>query len=221
MHTESRDAVGGRGQILTFTDNASNSPQKVSLSGTGSAAVTLSASAAAVVVNSITFAGDYSDATTCGSSIAVGGNCTVSVTFTPTAAGTRTGSLTISLSTGPQTVSLTGIGSSSPATGVLSLSPSPVTFNNGYTIGDNPSRSVTVTNTSASSAGIAGIALSGDPSLTQRNNCGASLAAGGTCSITVTFQPVAYGTFTGTLTVTESSGALDTVSVTGISTVNN
>ena len=41
------------------------------------------------------------------------------------------------------------------------------------------------------------------------------------CSITVTFQPIVYGTFTGTLTVTESSGALDMVSVTGISTVNN
>ena len=150
-----------------------------------------------------------------------GGNCTVSVTFTPTAAGTRTGSLTITLSTGAQTVSLTGIGSSSSATGVLSLSPSPVTFNNGYTIGDNPSQAVTVTNTSASSAGIAAIALSGDPSLTQRNNCPASLAAGATCTITVTFQPVAYGTFTSTLTLTESNGAVDTVSVTGISTVNN
>ena len=238
-------ATGAASGTLTFTDNASNSPQKVSLSGTGSAAVTLSAStlnfgviavgssspsqtvtvtnasAAAVAVNSITFAGDYSDAATCGSSIVVGGNCTVSVTFTPTAAGTRTGSLTINLSTGSQTVSLTGIGSSSSATGVLSFSPSSVTFNNGYTIGDNPSRSVTVTNTSASPAGISAIALSGDPSLTQRNNCPASLGAGASCTITVTFRPVAYGTFTGTLTVTESSGALDTVQVTGVSTVNN
>jgi hypothetical protein len=50
---------------------------------------------------------------------------------------------------------------------------------------------------------------------------GASLAAGATCTITVTFQPVTYGTFTSTLTVTESSGALDTVLVAGISTVNN
>ena len=104
---------------------------------------------------------------------------------------------------------------------MLSLSPSTVTFNNGYTIGDNPSQTVTVTNTSGAAAGIAAIGLSGDPSLTQRNNCAASLAAGATCTITVTFQPVAYGTFTGTLTLTESTGALDTVSVTGISTVNN
>jgi hypothetical protein len=96
-----------------------------------------------------------------------------------------------------------------------------VTSNNGYTIGDNPSQAVPVTNTSTSSAGIAGIGLSGDPSLTQKNNCPATLAAGATCKITVTFRPVSYGTFTSTLTLTESNGALDTVSVTGISSVNN
>jgi len=101
------------------------------------------------------------------------------------------------------------------------LSPSPVAFNNGYTIGDNPSKAVTVANTSASAAGIVAIALSGDSSLTQRNNCPVSLAAGGTCTITLTFQPVAYGTFSSTLTLTESNGAVDTLSVTGVSTVNN
>jgi len=238
-------ATGAASGTLTFTDSASNSPQKVNLSGTGSAPVSLSASAlnfgvvplggtsssqtvtvtnasaAAIAVTSVGTAGDFADTTTCVSPIAVGGNCTVSVTFTPTVAGARTGTLTVNLSSGIQTVSLTGIGSSSSAIGVLTLSPSPVTFSNGYTIGDNPSQTVTVTNTSAASAGIAGVAMSGDPSLTLRNNCGASVAAGGTCTITVTFQPVAYGTFTSTLTVTESSGALDTVSVTGISTVNN
>jgi hypothetical protein len=155
------------------------------------------------------------------SSIALGGSCTVSVTFTPSAVGTRTGSLTIGLSTGAQSVSLSGIGSSTSATGVLSLSPSTPTFSNGYTIGDNPSKAVTVTNTSAAPAGIAAVALSGDPSLTAKNSCGASLAAGASCTITVTFRPVAYGTFTSTLTVTESSGAVDTASVTGVSSAGN
>jgi hypothetical protein len=101
------------------------------------------------------------------------------------------------------------------------LAPSTLTFS-GYTIGDNPSKTVTViTNTSGASAGIAGITMGGDPSLTQRNSCGVSLAAGAACSITVTFKPVAYGTFTSTLTVTEGSGAQDTVSVTGTSTPDN
>ena len=204
-------ATGAASGTLTFTDNASNSPQKVTLSGTGSAAVTISSSAlnfgavavgsssasqtitvtnastAAVAVNSVGVTGDFADTTTCDSSIAAGGSCTVSVAFTPSVAGARTGALTINLSTGVQTVTLTGIGSNS-STAALSLSPSSVTFSNGYTIGDNPSQKVTVTNTSAASAGIAGIAMSGDPSLTQRNNCGASLAAGANCTITVTFD---------------------------------
>ncbi|HEY7338728.1 MAG TPA: choice-of-anchor D domain-containing protein [Bryobacteraceae bacterium] len=238
-------ATGAASGTLTFTDNASNSPQKVSLSGSGSAAITLSATTlnfgvvalgsssasqsvtvtnttgGAVGVTSIGATGDYKTTTTCGSSIAGGGNCSVSVTFTPSAAGTRIGSLTVTLSTGAQTVSLTGIGSSSSATGVLSFSPSAVTFNNGYTIGDNPSQTVTVTNISSSSAAIAGIGLSGDPSITQRNTCTASLGAGASCTITVTFKPVAYGTFTSTLRVTEGNGAVDTVSVTGVSTVDN
>jgi hypothetical protein len=101
------------------------------------------------------------------------------------------------------------------------LSPSTITFNNGYTIGDNPSQTITVTNSGGAAVGIAGIATSGDPSLTETTTCGTSVAAGGSCTIRVTFRPVAYGTFAGTVTLTESSGALDTVLVTGVSTVNN
>jgi len=102
------------------------------------------------------------------------------------------------------------------------LSLAPATLNlTGYTIGDNPSQKVTVTNTSGASVGIAAIAMSADSSLTQRNNCGSILASGATCAITVTFTPVAYGTFTGTLALTEGSGAQDTVSISGSSAPNN
>jgi sugar lactone lactonase YvrE len=237
-------ATGAASGLLTFTDSASNSPQTVSLSGSGSSAVSLSASAlnfgviavgsasaaqtvtvtnssaAAIGVTTIGTTGDFADTTTCGSSIPAGGNCAVSVTFTPTAAGARTSALSINLSSGAQSVTLSGIGSSSSAAGVLNFSPSSLTFS-GYTIGDNPSKSVTVTNTSASSSGIAAIALSGDPSITQRNNCPSSLAAGATCTITVTFQPTAYGTFNSSLTVAEGNGAVDTVAVTGLSAPDN
>src|SRR5579863_3243808 len=237
-------ATGAATGTLTFADSTTNSPQRVTLSGTGAAPVTVSvttlnfgvvavgsvsagqtvtvtnASAAAVTVNSISVTGDFADTTTCASSIPAGNSCTVSVTFKPSVGGTRTGTLTLNLSTGALTVSLTGAGSSGSQTGALTLSPKTLTFS-GYTIGDNPSQTITVTNSSGASAGIAAIGISGDPSLTQRNNCGTTVAAGGTCSITVTFQPVAYGTFTGTLTVSESTGALDTASVTGISTPDN
>ncbi|MGA2714444.1 MAG: choice-of-anchor D domain-containing protein [Bryobacteraceae bacterium] len=239
-------ATGAATGTLTFTDGASNSPQKVSLTGTGSSPVTVapgtlnlgtvavgatSASqtvtvtnngTTAVTNNGVTATGDFADTTTCSSSLAAGNSCTVTITFTPVLPGTRTGTLTINLSTGAQTVSLTGTGltGSGSQPGLLSLTPATLNFS-GYTIGDNPSQKVTVTNSSGASVGIAGIAMSGDPSLTQRNNCGSVVASGATCAITVTFAPVAYGTFTGTLAVTEASGAQDTVSVTGTSSQDN
>jgi len=78
--------------------------QSVTINNTGQTAAGVSG----VSVNS----GDYSQSNTCGTSIAAGGSCTVSVTFRPSASGTRTGILTVSSNaTNPSfTVSLTGMG---------------------------------------------------------------------------------------------------------------
>ena len=84
----------------------------------------------------------------------------------------------------------------------------------GYTIGDNPSQVVTVTNTSGASAGVLEIIVKGDSSLTQLNKCPAVLAPGATCAIAVTFRPVAYGTSYSTLIVVEASGAVDRIPIT-------
>ncbi len=58
-------------------------------------------------------AGDFSKTSTCGSTLAAGANCTVSVTFKPLATGTRNASLLFSDDGGgsPQAVSLSGTGS--------------------------------------------------------------------------------------------------------------
>jgi len=240
-------AAGTASGSLTFTDFALNSPQVVNLTGTGTtagASVTVSPSSlqfpqqptgttstgmsvtvtntgtTAVTHNGATITGDFADTTTCTSSLAAGKSCSVTVTFRPTAAGTRAGTLTINLSTGAQVVSLSGTSATSSQPGSLSLSATTLTFS-GYTIGDNPSKSVTVTNTGGSSVGIGSVIISGDPSLTERTTCGSALAASATCTITVTFQPVAYGTFTGTVTLTEGSGAQHTVAVTGVSVADN
>jgi hypothetical protein len=54
--------------------------------------------------------GDFSVKSACGSSLLTGANCTVSVTFTPTATGKRTATLSIADGAGTQTVALTGTG---------------------------------------------------------------------------------------------------------------
>jgi Abnormal spindle-like microcephaly-assoc'd, ASPM-SPD-2-Hydin len=63
-------------------------------------------------VSTIAATGDFAQKNNCGLTVAAGGKCKVSVTFTPTAVGTRTGSLTITddAASSPQIVSLSGTG---------------------------------------------------------------------------------------------------------------
>ncbi|MGW1001913.1 choice-of-anchor D domain-containing protein [Streptomyces sp. NPDC002520] len=91
---------------LTYSTQALNtasSAQTVTVTNTGTAAAT---------VSGITVTGDFSQTNTCGASIAANASCTVSVTFAPTASGTRTGDLSIAsnASNGTTTVALTGTG---------------------------------------------------------------------------------------------------------------
>jgi hypothetical protein len=93
---------------LTFGSQAVNTTsaaQSVTVHNTGTVAAT---------VSGVTTSGDFAQTNTCGSSIAAGASCSVAVTFHPTASGTRTGSLTITSSaTGsPNTVALSGTGTS-------------------------------------------------------------------------------------------------------------
>jgi uncharacterized repeat protein (TIGR03803 family) len=124
---------------LSFTDNAGNAPQTVALSGTGIEPATLtpvsatypkqvvgttSAARIFTLINrqhvtltsiAISTTGDFAvSTTTCSTSLAVQEECKVSVTFTPTQSGTRSGTLSLSDSAGnsPQIATLTGTGAS-------------------------------------------------------------------------------------------------------------
>ncbi len=133
--------TGTQTGTVSITDNAPNSPQTISLQGTAvlpvsvtpaaglafgvvtvgtsSAAKTLTVTnnqTTALTINSITFTGahpgDYSQTNTCGSSLAAKGKCTIAVTFTPTATGSRTASINItdSATNSPQILPLYGTG---------------------------------------------------------------------------------------------------------------
>jgi len=61
----------------------------------------------------ISTSGDFAVAsTTCGTSLAAGGNCTINVVFTPSAMGVRSGALSVSDNSliSPQIAQLTGYG---------------------------------------------------------------------------------------------------------------
>jgi hypothetical protein len=94
---------------LVFTAQSvqtTSAAQAVTVTNSGSTSVT---------IGGITTSGDFAQANTCGTSLAAGSTCSISVTFTPTAAGSRTGTITISsnAANNPQTIGLMGTGQSS------------------------------------------------------------------------------------------------------------
>ncbi len=193
---------------LTFGNTVVGTPsaaQTVTITNTGTAPLTIS---------NIAVTGDYSDTNTgCSATLAVNATCQVSVIFTPTAAGTRTGTLTLtSNGTGsPQTVSLTGTGTAP----LLGLSTTTLTFGNIIVGVPSAAQTVTITNTGTAPLIISNIAITGDYSDTN-TGCSATLAVNATCQVAVTFTPTASGTRTGTLTLTSNgTGSPQTVSLSG------
>ncbi|MCW2881554.1 MAG: coagulation factor 5/8 type domain protein, partial [Sphaerisporangium sp.] len=152
----------------------------------------------AAPISSVTVTGDYAQTNNCGSSVAAGGSCTVNVTFTPTATGTRTGTLTVASSApgGPVTASLTGSGTNGVA---LAASPGSLSFGARQGGTTSPAQAVTVTNSGTASATLSGVTTTGD--YAQTNTCGSSLAAGASCTVNVTFTPTASGSRPGTVKV--------------------
>jgi hypothetical protein len=95
---------------LTFGDQSvgtSSPPQSVTLTNIGSAQLNFKK-----IILSGANKGDFSETNTCGSSIAAHANCTITVTFKPTATGTRKAVVRFTDDGGgsPQQVSLSGTG---------------------------------------------------------------------------------------------------------------
>jgi parallel beta-helix repeat protein len=175
--------------------------------GSKSSAQTVTVSnptSSAASVSSIAATGDFSQTSTCGSSIAAGGSCTVSVTFSPTATGSRTGTLTVNAGGVTNAVSLSGTGtSSSGGSATLAAAPTSVAFGSEAVGSTAAAQKVTVTNTGSAAATISSV-TAGAP-FAQTSTCGTSIAAGGSCTVSVTFSPTAAGGASANLTVASNA----------------
>ena len=164
-------ATGARTGTVTVTDSAGT--QTASLSGTGVGSVTLTPSTVnfgnqgvgttsgaqpvtlfngngtALTGISVgltgTNAGDFAQSNNCGTTVAANSSCTINVTFTPTVAGSRAATLTVTDSAGTQSSSLTGTGTDATAPTTQITSPT-----NGATV----SGTVTVTATASDNVGV-------------------------------------------------------------------
>ena len=239
--------TGALKAAIAITDSASTSPQSIALSGTGLAPpVTLSATSlsfgsttvdtssgsqsvtmtntgtAALSITSIAVTGakasEFVFANSCGTSLAVGANCTIHGHFAPTAAGAVTAAVTItdSASTSPQTIALSGTGVQPAAP--VTLSATSLSFGATTVGASSGSQSVTMTNTGTAALSIASIAVTGAKAseFVFANSCGTSLAVGASCTIHGHFAPTATGAATAAVTITDSAtGSPQSIALSG------
>jgi LEA14-like dessication related protein len=216
-------AVGATsGAQLSISDDATNSPQVVTLSGTGVVPVTLNPTSLAfgnveitnTVVKNVTLTNNQSiplhiasitgfpagfaqnSATTClaGTPVAGGGSCVIAVSVTPTAAGPIGGTITINddANTAPQTFGVS-------ATGTVKLIPSPLSLSfASQMIGTTSTpQALTLTNPQSVSEQITGVSFTGA-------NAGDFAVSSTTCSTSSSSPLPAGGACTINVTFTPS-----------------
>jgi FG-GAP-like repeat/Cep192 domain 4 len=235
--------INNRTASLTVTDNAPGGSQAVAITASSTAAsfsptsltfasqavgttsapqvITLTdVSGTTMTISSIAITGtnlsDYAETNTCGTSLAGKKSCTISVTFTPTATGTRTAAVTVTDNAGgtSQSVPLTGTGIAT-----VSVTPTSLTFPLQVLNTTSAAQQVTLSNLGTTALSISSMAFSGADAtdFAETNNCGTSLAASSSCTINVTFTPKNINHRSATLTITDSAGT-QTVTITGTST---
>jgi hypothetical protein len=182
---------------------STSQPQTVLLRNMGSSALSIS---------SIITTGDFAETNTCGTSVPAAGNCTLSATFTPTAAGSRIGSIVMQddAAGSPHVINLSGSG----AAAVAVLTPTSLTFSAQQLGTSSASQVVTLANNGNAVLSVGTIQTTGD--FAQTNNCPASLAASASCNINITFAPTSSGARSGILTVNDnSSGGFQAANLSG------
>jgi hypothetical protein len=123
--------VRAAGQAISLSPTALNFAAQVVGTTSATQTVTLTNTSGSVLnIASIVANGDFAKTTTCGATLAQAASCAISVTFTPTIAGSELGSLVITSNAGssPNTVSLGGTGTSTTSPPVCSLTANPTTI---------------------------------------------------------------------------------------------
>jgi hypothetical protein len=190
---------------LTFISQStgtSSAAQAVTLRNQGTAALSIA---------SISFTGvnpaDFSQTNSCGASVAAGASCSISVTFKPAAAGSRSALLSVAdnVTGSPQTVVLSGTGAAGGP--IVTLSAGSLIYPATAVGAISAVQSVSITNTG--SAALTGLDLSlsgsnpGDFMLSA--NCPATLAVNASCSVSLQFRPASAGSRTANLNISNNA----------------
>lgn len=181
-------------QTLTITNKNGQAPLILSnyaMSGDGSLDYSLSTSSCYV-----------------GTSIAIDGSCTISVTFSPRSTGLSKATITITSNAPTASVSLQGSGKPKPAP-VATWSSLTLPFGAQTVGGIYPTRKLTLTNTGTADLLISSVSVSGAGFSLDSQNCPATLTQTASCTASVRFDPTTAGaSYSGNLTVSSTAAAI-------------
>jgi hypothetical protein len=143
----------------------------------------------------------------CSKSLPAGGHCTITVSFvagpfyTPQ---TATLSVMDNAPGNPQTVMMTA----TLINPLAAINPTSLSFGT-QTVNTSVTKVLTLTNPGATALSITGLSVTGTNAaqftLTPSGSCGSSLAAGGSCTIGVTFKPAAKVSYSATLQLMDNA----------------
>ncbi|MGD0567147.1 MAG: choice-of-anchor D domain-containing protein [Candidatus Sulfotelmatobacter sp.] len=159
-------------------------------------------------ISTIEFSGtaeaDYAAGGTCPVSpktLGAGLSCNITVTFTPSAVGSRTASLTITdgVSSSPQTVTMAGT-----AIAPVAVAPTSQTFTSRTVGTTSGAQTLTITNDLGKELLFSSIAVSGDFAIAS-NTCGSGIGAGLKCTVGVSFTPTSVGQRPGAVTINDNA----------------
>jgi N-acetylneuraminic acid mutarotase len=178
--------------------------EQIGLTTATQKATVTNVSHSAVPFAGIAASGDFVQKNTCPPSLAAGASCSISVSFKPTAAGARSGGVTLndsSVGSPSQTIALTGTGELY----AIGFTPSALTLPS-VVPGSSTTATATVTNDGSAPVNISSISITpANGTFTQTNNCPSTLGVKQTCTIQVVFTPPDSVTFTQTLQIFDNA----------------
>lgn len=196
------------------------SPQLVQTVSASQSVELTNSGAQSLTIASVSVQGQYrlSGGTTCGTSLAPGASCAISVVFRPQTAGIKKGTVSIfdNASSKPQIVELTGAGT------VVSLSPAQLSFPNQRVGTKSTPQVITVTNQGRGTVAINSVTLNGSDwrDFPIMSNCsGALLGPTQVCTVSVIFSPTKTGLRRAIVLINDNGGGnSQTASLSGTGT---
>ncbi|HYG98895.1 MAG TPA: MBG domain-containing protein [Terriglobales bacterium] len=187
------------------TVNSTSAVQQVTITSNGPTPL---------ITQSVSASGDFQQTNNCGT-IAPNATCAIDVTFTPTLAGPRSGTISYRSNALQNTLSVALDGNGvSP---VVTTSASTLDFGSMRVGGKTAAHDVTISNQGPVPLLISSVTVNFSDYVVE-SNCPSSVNVGSNCTVSVSFAPKMTGIRTAVLTVASNASAPISVNLTGIGT---